>query len=102
MKAIDISTYLVEARTEDGHSDQVPYDVRDSIIGILFNPNQRLKARELLDRDDLARKIRDWSGDLLQLENAEYVQLQRAVETLEGYGRHDVELVRRLLAPKDV
>lgn len=73
-----------------------PYPIKDALVNILF-AQTGLRARDLLRRDDVARKILAAEGPDLLLEDAEFEQLKSAVDTLEGFGRHDVELVRRVL-----
>lgn len=74
-----------------------PYPIKDALVNILF-AQTGLRARDLLRRDDVARKILAADGSDLLLEDAEFEQLKTAVDTLEGFGRHDVELLRRVLA----
>ncbi len=95
MKTLDLTAYL----QDPSDLQSAPYPVRDTLMNVLFVvPN--LKARELLARDDLARKIRDFAGapDTFELEEAEALQLVTAFEAAQGFTRNDVELVRRVLA----
>lgn len=73
------------------------YNVRDSLIEILFNPELGLTAKLLLERDDLARKIKDSPGDEILLEDAEYDKVKAAVEALHGLNHNDVQFVKRIL-----
>lgn len=98
MKTLDISPYdIVVGKTAEGLELRQPYPIRDSIANILF-AQPGLKARELLRRDDLARKVIATEIDTVVLTDAEFEQLKMAVDTLEGYGRQDVELIRRIVA----
>lgn len=80
----------------------IDYDVRNSLIEVLFAPNQGLSARDILDRDDLARKIRDWPDATLLLEDTEYDKVKQALESVTGFGRNDVEFVRRIFQASKV
>lgn len=98
MKAVNLADYDVEIAA--GKTE--PYKVRNSLISVLFAPHQQLSGRALLDRDDLARKVRDAKGtddapDLVAFEDAEFDKIKAAVETQTGYGKFDVEFVRRIL-----
>ena len=95
MKALNIADYNVSLPV-DGVEKDVPYAVRPSLINLLFSQRE-LGAMEVLERDDLARKIRDWDGDTLLLEDAEFRQLELAVRSFKGYQKNDVELVRRVV-----
>lgn len=103
MRSIDLTEYKLEIRTppQDGQgaagTQNVKYDVRGSLIEILFAPELQLTAKEILDRDDLARKIRDWSDNTLLLEEAEYEKLKSSVEVARGMGHNEVEFIRRVL-----
>lgn len=101
MKTLNIAPYdmpapasITEGVLKTGGTQ--PYPIKDSLVNILF-AQPGLKARDLLRRDDIARKVLNADSDELTLEDAEFDQLKAAVEQLEGYGRHDVELVRRVL-----
>ncbi len=75
----------------------VDYNVRDSIIEILFHPDLQLGARAVLDRDAFARKIKDWPDNDLLLEEEEYKKVVAALEVLRGLARRDVEFIKRVL-----
>lgn len=79
----------------------MPYEVKSSLIELLFSRELHLSGPELLERDDLARKVRDCDGVLL-LEEPEWQKLKSSVESTTGFGRPDVELVRRIMNAKDV
>lgn len=101
MRQIDLSNYSVHVRDEKGEWIDLPYEVKDSITEVLFARDLQLSGRELLKRDDLARKLRDCADSNVLLEEEEWNKLVMAVETIKGLGRPDVELVRRILeAPK--
>lgn len=103
MRVIDTTPYVGEGRGPDGSPVPLPpYDIRTSLIEILFLPSLQLGARQALERDDLARKIKACEGSDLLLEDAEYQQIESAVNGFKGYGRNDVEFVRRVLEAKKV
>ena len=97
MRKLDIKNYTVKGRNKEGEIIDAPYDVKASIISILFHPDLRLEAQETLDRDDLANKIKSWKdGDLL-LEDAEYEKVKGALLVVRGFTKNDVEFIRRIL-----
>lgn len=88
---------MEEVNRPEANTDQIPdYLVRESIVEMLFNPSLGLSAKDLLDRDPLARRIKDLPGNDLLLEEAEYKKVLTALEALRGLGRHDVEFVKRV------
>lgn len=108
MRRIDLSSYNVPAKGQKvcdtcRGTGFVPvevaqsYNVRDSVIEALFHPDLKLSARELLDREDLARKIRDCPGDIILLEEVEYNKLVQGIQSAKGFTKPDMEFVRRVL-----
>jgi hypothetical protein len=101
MKKIDISNYEIPVDTSDGVK-KVPYDVRKSVIGLLFHPEQRLNSVELFENNKIATKIDNCEDDSILLEDAEYARLKKAIETIRGYSRDDIEFVGRILNAETV
>jgi hypothetical protein len=105
MKKIDLKPYKVElpTRQPDGSIEAVSqdYDVKDVIVGIMFSRDLQLSARETLDRDPLCRRILD-AEDSILLESADYDLVKKAVETIKGYSRNDVQMIRRILEAPEV
>ncbi len=93
-----------QALKEDGtlrFPMELPYEVKDSIVGLLFHPELKLGGMELLKQNELAGKILNSEDPDVLLEEAEYEQIKRAINVVKGFGRNEVELVRRILeAPK--
>jgi hypothetical protein len=101
LRQINLDSYKVDVRGQDGNDVEVPYDVKNSMIEILFSRDLHLSAREALNRDDLARKIRDCPDGSILLEESDYSKLEKAVDAITGFGRTDVEFIRRILeAPR--
>jgi hypothetical protein len=79
----------------------VIYDVKGSLIEILFHQDLDLHANEVMEREDLARKIRNCPDGKILLEEVEWINLRQAVETVPRLGRQEVEFIRRIQnAPK--
>lgn len=97
MRKLDIKEYTVKGRNQEGQIIDAPYDVRASLVSILFHPDLRLEAKELLERDKLANKINDWKDGHLLLEETEYEKVKGALGIIKGFSRNDVEFVRRVL-----
>lgn len=97
MRQINLTNYSVRLRDKAGKYKDVPYEVKDSLIEIMFSRDLGLSGKELLARDDLARKIRDCADGQVILEEEEYKKILTAINTVKGLGRIDVEFVRRIL-----
>lgn len=100
MRKLDLTDYMVRVQNEHGVTE-VPYSVRDSVIAVLFHPELKLNARQVLYRDDLARKIRDADGHIL-LEELEYTQIRHSVENVTGFTENDVGFIRRVFDAPEV
>ena len=96
MRKIDLRSYPV---TIGEHTKE--YDVRGSLITVMFSV-PGMPPTELLQIDDLARKVRDCVGEDLLLEEAEYSKIQRGLNAMKTLGQFEVELVRRILHAPDV
>lgn len=90
------------AKREKGDTITIRYSVKDSLLVMLFHPDLRIQAKELLDRDKLAHRLDECKEKFILLEETEYSMIKRAVDTISGYGRNDVELVRRVLDAETV
>ncbi len=107
MRQIDLTNYTVEVQVQlEGQKipnvEKFAYDVRGSLIEMLFSPDLGLRARGLLDQEDLARKIRDCPNHTLLLEEEDYKKVLKAIETVSGLGQNDLELIHRVVDAKQV
>ncbi len=73
-----------------------PYQVKDSILNIMFLPALALRGAELVKQNVLAIKI-EQAKDSILLEDEEYERLKKAAEAYPGQSRADVELIDRIL-----
>jgi len=80
---------------------EMPYEVKPSLIELMFSRELHLSGIELLERDDLARKVKDCDGVLL-LEETDWQKLKTSAESTTGFSRPDVELIRRILNAEEV
>lgn len=91
------------------HQDQIipvdlvdiPYIMKDSMVELLFSRDLNISGPELLERDDLARKIMAADGHVL-LEEAEWGKLNDACANLSHFGKPDIEMVRRVMKAEPV
>lgn len=101
MKKIDVQDYFVNVQGGDGTIVEIPYNVKESLVGCLFHPELKLGGREIIERDVIAKKIES-AEEYVLLENAEYQKLLHAFETVKGFGKSEVELVKRVFDAEDV
>lgn len=101
MRKINITTYKVTVRSANGETKEIDYGTKDSLVTILFNPELKLSAVDLLKQNKLAEKITDSTDELL-LEDEEYNRVKAALDIVQGLGRNDVEFVKRILDAETV
>ena len=73
-----------------------PYNVKDSILNIMFMPALKLMGAALVKQNVLAIKI-EQAQDEVMLEEHEYERVKAAVEAYPSQSRADVEFVDRIL-----
>ena len=100
-RKLDVTNYTVEGLGPDGAPTMLPYKVKESLVGLMFSKELNLSAMDVLDRDDLARKIRDANGSVV-LTDSEYRKLETAIKTVRGFMEHDMGLIRRVLDAEEV
>jgi hypothetical protein len=92
MKKINLLSYQVGEK---------PFDVKTSIVNLLFNPELKLTGRDVLGQYELVKKI-EGSADSVLLEEAEYQKVKRAFDVFTGFSRNEVELVLRVYEAQEV
>lgn len=107
MRELNLQPYTIRILRPNDKTGQMEavegnYDIKESLVGLLFARDLQLQARDLLERDPLGRKITEAEGPTLLLEEKEYDIIKKAVDTFKGYTRNEVELVRRVYDAKTV
>lgn len=97
---------MVKVPTADGNFEPKPYNVKESMVSCLLHPALKLTGRELLLRGKLATRIeeaeiKEGKGFIL-VEEEDYRKLRQAFETIEGFTKSDMELVRRVLESEEI
>lgn len=101
MHKIDVSSYQVDVKLPTGEMKNLPYDVKEMLVGVLLHPTLQITGSELYKRMPIADKIRTADGEVL-LEDDEYSKILDAVNRIKGFGMNDRELVRRVIDAKGV
>lgn len=101
MRKIDLSPYDFVGRNEVGEVASSVFDVKESLLAILFQPALQLNGVEVLKRDKLAQKI-DVADGCVLLEDADYRIVEGAINKFKGFTRVHVEFVRRVVDAEEV
>ena len=101
MRKLNLRNYQVTEKIRNPVLGEVrefslPYNVKDSILNILFLPSLKLAGAALVKQNVLAIKI-ERSGDKVLLEEEEYQRVLAAANAYTAQGRSDVELIDRIL-----
>lgn len=91
MRKIDLTNYKVKTGT-----GQREYNVKDSLIAIIFNRQLGLSGRELYEGGKLADKIENCKDGEVILEEGEFEPIKQAFQKFRGFGLTDRELCRRI------
>lgn len=98
MRRINLENYTEVVRDEEsGKEIELPYPVKESMIDVLMSRELGLSSTELLDREDLARKIRDCPDGAILVEEEEWNKLQKAINTIKGWCRTDIQFLHRII-----
>jgi len=109
MKKIDLRSYEVDARDgmgrqiidEKGDVIKQPYDVKNTLIEIIFSNQLKLNGRQNHERNRLADKIEKGDGEVL-LEDADYAIIKSSVDLIQGFGKNERELLKRIYGAEEV
>lgn len=102
MRKLNLKDYTVKVKTPDpmkpgGEIDaEIPYPFMTSLLNLLFIPALQLNGAELVKQNVLAMKLEQCKEDEILLEDEEYNRVKKAIDTFKGFGRNDVEIVRRI------
>ena len=93
MKKIKVTNYTVGEQN---------FEVKKSLIAILFHQMLNLSHLELFTNNKLAKKIEECTDEDVLLEDSEYQIFKKAVETIKGYNRESFELINRIINAETV
>lgn len=95
MRKLNVTQYMVKLLQPDGKRKELPYDVKEMIIQLMFHPNLQLSGADLLKQNIIAEKILKAGIDVL-LEEEEYNKVKQAIDSFKGFTKNEVELVKRV------
>ena len=72
------------------------------MVNILYHPDLKLNGRDLLMAHKLADKIESCKKNFILLEEVDYQKLKKALDTVTGLTKQDVEFVQRVLEAVNV
>lgn len=99
-KKIDLSRY--ETALRDESAIPAMYDVRATLLNLLFHPDLNLSAVDTLSRQKLGHSIRHDESDVLLVSPEDHAKIQAAVEAWKGYSERDIEFLRRVIEAPEV
>jgi hypothetical protein len=105
MRSLSLTPYPVAVLVRDEATGQivpkpVQYQVAQSCVNLLF-AHKTLSADAVLARAAIAEKIRG-AVECVLLEEAEYLELLKAVNGFQGFEEKDVEFIRRVRSAPQV
>ncbi len=100
MRKIDVTSYKLQVHTSEGDKE-VEYDAKTFLTAAILHPQLGLTGMEVLARSKIVDKIEQCDGTLL-LEEADYLKLKHAFETVKGFTLNDMTLVKRVLEAKQI
>ena len=95
MRKLNLENYEFSFRNAQGELETQLYDFKDAIINLMFHPDLKLSRSENLKADILAEKIMEADKEII-LEEEEYNRIFQAVDSFNGFGKNEVELVKRV------
>ena len=95
MRKLNLENYEVTFRDAQGELQTAPYGFKDSIINLMFHPDLKLSGAELLKTNILTERILKAKKEIF-LEEEEYNKVKNAVDSFNGFGKNEVELVKRV------
>ncbi len=101
MRRLNLENYQVTEKVRNPVTGGVqeftlPYNVKDSILNILFLPSLKLQGAMLVKQNVLAMKI-EQAGAEIMLEEEEYQRVLAAANAYQAQSRADVQLIDRIL-----
>jgi hypothetical protein len=102
MRKIDVRDYSIKARLPSGELINTPYIVKEMLVGVLLHPSLGITGAELYKRLPIADKIKNADDGFALLEEGEYSKLLSAVNSIQGFGMNDAEMVRRIIEAKEI
>ena len=102
MRKINLENYITKGKVPDRMNPgqlidiEFPYQVKDSIMNIMFDKELRLSGADLIKQEMVAMKIEACKESTILLEDEEYKRVKGAFDKCTGFTRTEVELVKRI------
>ena len=100
MRKLDLGSFDVTQKVKGGDGEIIEvtgsYNVKDSVLNIMFLPALELRGAALVKQNVLAMKIEQSDGNVM-LEEEEYARVRHAAELYPGQRRADATLINRIL-----
>lgn len=94
-RKIDLSPYTLDA-TDPKTGEPAVYKVRQTLLMLLFHPELKLDAIQVLEQNELAEKIRKEEADTILVSPEDYGKIWAAIQGGKGYSENDVRFIKRI------
>jgi len=100
---LDLRNYTAKLQVDTGNplepfkELELPYYFKESLLAVLFTPELKLGSVEVMRQNMLAMKIEACEADSIELEDAEYERIKKAVNVHKGFRREDTPFVARII-----
>ena len=95
MKKLNLDSYKVSIKDQQGLNRFLDYEVRTTIINLLTHPQLGLNGPDLMEVAPLIRKIEGAGADVI-LTNEEYQGILRVLKTFKGFIKNDIQMLERV------
>ena len=101
MVKLNLAEYFIQGRvlnpeTNISEVKNLPYNVKQSIAGLLFHPDLRLTMKNALDRKELSDSIENCKEDSILVTETDFAKIRESFDKVQGFGKNDIELLERI------
>ena len=100
MKKVNLDSYKVAIKDQQGLPMFLDYEVRNTIINILTHPQFGLNGPDIMEVAPLVKKI-DKAGEVVILTNEEYQEIVATLKRFKGFIKNDIQMLERIYSCPD-
>jgi len=95
MKRLNLDSYSISVKDQQGLPRFLDYEVRSTIINILTHPQFGLNGPDMMEVAPLVKKI-DKAFEAVILTNEEYQEIVAALKRFKGFIKNDIPMLERI------